>query len=120
MLSKVEKFYQVTNAITRIDMTNKEKVILISIVIMFFVYVGYAIHFSVKNDREDKIFRLQSEINNEQIVEKSRFCMENGLNAEIVWHGAVDGKWPEDIRCTPETDTTDLIQGKKSQAVIIN
>lgn len=46
--------------------------------------------------------------------------MDNGLNAEIVWHGAIDGKWPEDIRCTPETNKPDLIQGKKSQAVIIN
>lgn len=97
-----------------------EKLIIATILTGVIVIPAIGISISRKELKQDALFKIENELSNEQIVQKSRFCIDNGLNAEIVWHGSIDGKWPEDIRCTPETDTQDIIQGKKSQAVIIN
>lgn len=97
-----------------------EKLIIASMLIGVIVIPAIGISITRKELKQDALFRFENELTNEEIVEKSRFCIDNGLNAEVIWKGSVDGKWPVGIRCTPGQDGTDLIQGKKSQAVIIN
>lgn len=98
--------------------------VLLGVVLIGGLFYGFSAmdNAAEKRSEEARQERLNTELTNEQIVEKAKFCFDGGLGAKEIKKGNIAaGEYVVGIQCTPEKDTG-VIQGKKSNAtqVIIN
>lgn len=54
--------------------------------------------YEVRKERRESKY-----LTNEQIVEKTRYCEDNGLQAKVEYFGGI-----KDIHCSPKTDKNDI------------
>ena len=94
---------------------------LIIVGLFFLVIIVLIIRIETVVRKKAEAKRIDTELTNEQIVEKSKYCIENGLSAiEVYKHSDIStvGSYVVDVRCTNKSNPL-INQGKKSNATVI-
>lgn len=120
VIKKMNDEIELLKANSRLNYMDKLDIMGCGLLVLFTVSLVFVGKNNIELDKKQRAEKETLTLTNQQIVEKSKYCIDNGLNAELVYTGNHYGKYVSDILCNPEENPlVDIEQGKKSQSTVI-